>query len=153
MGESSQTGWGKKGLISTFACFLTAIAKVQFVERRLGTRLYLHSNLRFSKILSLKPFGNSRGNLYTKFAISTRCCLSLYLWLIVSALKHSKVSKFYDQDCSYQPIFTLPNMFKTFLYFVVHHLTIFDALIPKLTIGNLCNPFYDAIIIPFSSFC
>ena len=44
-------------------------------------------------------------------------------------------------------------------YFVVHHLTIFDALIQrgfgvfaKMTIGNLWNPFHNVIIIPFSTF-
>ena len=34
--KSSKTGQVKKSLISTFACFLTAIAKVQFLEGRLG---------------------------------------------------------------------------------------------------------------------
>ena len=53
----------------------------------------------------------------------------------------------------------LPNML---ILFVIHHLTIFDALIQKtesvfgvfqeITIGNLCKPFHDVIIIPFSSF-
>ena len=33
---------GKKSLISTFACFLTAIAKDYFREGRLGTALCLH---------------------------------------------------------------------------------------------------------------
>ena len=30
VGEASKTGHGKKGLISTFACFLTATAKFNF---------------------------------------------------------------------------------------------------------------------------
>ena len=34
-----KTGQDKKSLISTFACFLTAIAKVRFLEGRLGTKL------------------------------------------------------------------------------------------------------------------
>ena len=36
--KSSKTGQGKKSLISTFACFLTATAtaKVKFLEGRLG---------------------------------------------------------------------------------------------------------------------
>ena len=34
--KSSKTGLEKKSLISIFACFLTAIAKVWFVVRRLG---------------------------------------------------------------------------------------------------------------------
>ena len=37
-----------KSLISTFACFLTAIAKVEFLEGRVGTGLCFHHNLRFS---------------------------------------------------------------------------------------------------------
>ena len=52
----------------------------------------------------------------------------------------------------------LSNMFRSF-YFVVYHLSIFDALIqrgfgffPKITIGNLCKPFHDVIIFPFSTF-
>ena len=46
--KSSKTGQEKKGLISTFACFLTAIAKVLSLEGRLVTGLCLHPNLRFS---------------------------------------------------------------------------------------------------------
>ena len=48
------------------------------------------------------------------------------------------------------------------ILFMIHHLSIFDALIqktesvygvfPEITIGNLCNSFHDVIIIPFSSF-
>ena len=36
-----------KTLQSNFACFLTAIVKVYFLERRLGTRLRGHPNLMF----------------------------------------------------------------------------------------------------------
>ena len=46
--KSSKTGQVKKILISTSACFLTAIAKVSFLVGRIGTKLYLHLNLRFS---------------------------------------------------------------------------------------------------------
>ena len=46
--KSSKTGEEKKSLISAFACFLTATAKVEFVQVRLGTRLCVHSNKRFS---------------------------------------------------------------------------------------------------------
>ena len=46
--KSSKTGQDKKSSISTFTCFLTATAKVEFVEGRLGTRLCLPPNLRFS---------------------------------------------------------------------------------------------------------
>ena len=42
--KSSKIGPGKKSLISTFAYFLTAITKVQFLDGRLGTRLCLHFN-------------------------------------------------------------------------------------------------------------
>ena len=49
-------------------------------------------------------------------------------------------------------------MFKSF-YFVIHQLTIFDALIqngfgffPKITIGNLCEPFNNVIFILISIF-
>ena len=63
----------QKTLISTFAHFLTAIAKVQFLEGREGKELYLHPNSNFSSLFQfpkiLKPFENSRGNSYTKFVI------------------------------------------------------------------------------------
>ena len=45
--KSCKIGYYKKGLISAFVCFLTAIAKVSILERRLSTRLSLHCNLRF----------------------------------------------------------------------------------------------------------
>ena len=48
LGRSSKSGQGMKSLISTFACFLTAITKVFFPEVRLGAGLYLHPNLGFS---------------------------------------------------------------------------------------------------------
>ena len=44
----SKTEKVKKQLISTFACFSTTIAKVYSLEGRLGTRVCLHLNLRFS---------------------------------------------------------------------------------------------------------
>ena len=44
----SKTGQEKKSLISVSARFLTALANVLFLEGRLGTRLYLHPNLKFS---------------------------------------------------------------------------------------------------------
>ena len=46
--KSIKSGQDMKSLISAFVCILTAIAKVLFLEERLGTRLYLHPNLRFS---------------------------------------------------------------------------------------------------------
>ena len=44
--KSSKTEQDKKSLISTFACFLTATGKVEFVQGRLGTRQRLHPKLR-----------------------------------------------------------------------------------------------------------
>ena len=51
-------------------------------------------------------------------------------------------------------------MFRSFfILWSITHLTIFGVLIkkglgvfPKITIGNLCKPFHDVIIIPFSTF-
>ena len=43
----SKIGHEKKNLLSTFACFLSAIAYVWLFEVRLCTRLSLHPNLRF----------------------------------------------------------------------------------------------------------
>ena len=37
----SEIGQGKKALISTYACSVTAITKVLFLDGKLGTRLYL----------------------------------------------------------------------------------------------------------------
>ena len=76
IGKSSKTIKDKKSLISTFACFLTAIAKVWFLEgrpdtgRHVSTQIwYFLSISLFPKIPSLKSFGHSWGNSYTKFAI------------------------------------------------------------------------------------
>ena len=44
----SKTGQEKKSLISVSARFLTALDNVLFLEGTLGTRLYLHPNLKFS---------------------------------------------------------------------------------------------------------
>ena len=64
-------------MISSFACFLTAIAKVQFLEGRLGTRLCLHVNL-------------SSPNISLNFLIlKLRCfviCLFLGRKMIISVL-------------------------------------------------------------------
>ena len=71
--KSSKTGQDKKSLISTFACFLTATAKVSFLEGRLGTGLCLDLSLRFFYyfLISWDPrsFGNLGGNSYTKSAL------------------------------------------------------------------------------------
>ena len=45
--RSSKIRQDKKNLVSTFACFLTAVAKVLSWERKLSTKLCLHRNLRF----------------------------------------------------------------------------------------------------------
>ena len=46
--KSINIGQREKSLIFTFACFLTAIAKVKFLEGMLGSRLCIHSTLIFS---------------------------------------------------------------------------------------------------------
>ena len=52
----------------------------------------------FPKILSLKSFGNSWGDSYTKFAaLDTN--FSFKFWWIECLLKYCKVPKYYDQDC------------------------------------------------------
>ena len=43
----SKIGQNLKNFIYNFACFLTAIVNVKFLEGRLGTRLRLHPNLTF----------------------------------------------------------------------------------------------------------
>ena len=45
--KSNKIRQEKKGLISTFVCFLTAIAKIEFLEGRPGAGLCLHPNLRY----------------------------------------------------------------------------------------------------------
>ena len=61
----------------------------------------------YPKVLSLKSFGNSWGNFYTKFAILDitknirELYFSFYLWLIGPVLKHCKILKYYVQNQSY----------------------------------------------------
>ena len=43
----SKIGQGFKNVISNFACFLTAIASIWFLEGRLGAGLRLHSHFTF----------------------------------------------------------------------------------------------------------
>ena len=75
IGKSSKTGQEKKSFISTFACFLLLLPKFNFWkgEWTLGygfTEIWDVLNIfLFSKILSLKLFGNSWGNSYTKSEI------------------------------------------------------------------------------------
>ena len=45
--KSSKSGQDFKNLSSNFACFLTAIVKVSFLEGRLGTTLRVHPDLTF----------------------------------------------------------------------------------------------------------
>ena len=47
MQKSGKPEQEKKSLVSIFACFLIAIAKVRFLERIMGTRLCAHPNLRW----------------------------------------------------------------------------------------------------------
>ena len=44
---------------------------------------------------------------------------------------------------SYQSLLRSNNIFRSFLYFVDF---------PKIRINNLCKPFHNVIIIPFSTF-
>ena len=75
---------------------------------------------------------------------------SLFWWKLLRVTKNAAAGTIY------QWFFMLLNMFRSFLSLVIHHPTIFDALIqrglwviPKITIGNLWKPFYDAIFIQF----
>ena len=45
--KCNKIGQDFKNVISSFACFLTAIVNVSFLEERLGTRLRLHPHLTF----------------------------------------------------------------------------------------------------------
>ena len=47
MEKSSKTGQEKKSMVSILTCFLTAFAKVYFLEGRLGTSLCVNPKLRF----------------------------------------------------------------------------------------------------------
>ena len=58
--KETRPSYEQKSACSDLACFLTATAKVPFLEERLGTRLCFHPNLRFFYyLLSLKSFGYS----------------------------------------------------------------------------------------------
>ena len=49
----------------------------------------------------------------------TRYHVSFYLWLIGSVLKHCKVPKYYDQDCSFNGVYSrdnIPNKIKDEAY-------------------------------------
>ena len=97
---------GRGGLISTFVCFLTAVVWLVYggggggwALGYVSTQIWDFSNISlFSKFLSLKWFGNSRENSYQ--VCYSRYHVSFYLWLIGSLLKHCKVPKYYNQDCS-----------------------------------------------------
>ena len=71
--KSSKTGQDKKSLISTFACFLTVNAQVQFAQGALGTSLH-------------------------QVCLSSYQVL-FYFCLIKFVLKHCKVPKYYQKDC------------------------------------------------------
>ena len=85
--------------------------------------------------------------------------LSKILWKFNFIFYGYCYEKWKEIGPSYQPLFRLPNMFRSFFYFVIDQLTIFYALIqrgfgvfPKITVINLCKPFNDVIIISFSTF-
>ena len=104
----SGAGFGGQGgigiLISTFVCFLAAVVWLvcgggDWALGYVSTQIWDFSNISlFSKILSLKWFGNPRENSYQ--VCYSRYHVSFYLWLIGSLLKHCKVPKYYNQDCS-----------------------------------------------------
>ena len=52
----------------------------------------------FHKILSLKSFGNLKGNPNIPCLL---LIIMLRLWWKESLIKHQKISKYYDHDCSY----------------------------------------------------
>ena len=100
--KSSKIGQEKKSLISTFEGFLTAIAKVKFLEGRLDTRLCTYLNLKFFWyfLISLNP----------QILRCSATCIQLFFILDIKfrftcdksvlVLKQYKVLKYYDQDCS-----------------------------------------------------
>ena len=100
--KSSKIGQEKKSLISTFEGFLTAIAKVKFLEERLDTRLCTYLNLKFFWyfLISLNP----------QILRCSATCIQLFFILDIKfrftcdksvlVLKQYKVLKYYDQDCS-----------------------------------------------------
>ena len=73
--EIKQNWTGREALISVFVQFWPLVIKKNFVEGRLGTRLYLQPVWvfaiisKFPKILSLKSFSNSWGNSYSMFFV------------------------------------------------------------------------------------
>ena len=94
---------GGGGLISTFVffgcCCLIGLQGGDWALGYVSTQIWDFSNISlFSKMLSLKWFGNSRENSYQ--VCYSRYHVSFYLWLIGSLLKHCKVPKYYNQDCS-----------------------------------------------------
>ena len=50
MEKSSETGQGQKSLVSIFAWFLTAMAKIWYLQGRLGAGLSVQTILDFSNI-------------------------------------------------------------------------------------------------------
>ena len=104
---SSKTGPVKESLISIYFCvffFWTAIAKVWYLEWRLSTGLCLHRNWDFPNIfLFPKILREVVQQLVSQLVYQvcyTRYHVSFYFWLIGSVLKHCKVPKYNDRDCS-----------------------------------------------------
>ena len=97
--KSSKIGQDQRNSISGFAYFLSASAKVEFLEGKMSPWLCLHPNLRFFQyFLSFKSFGNSWGYSYTKLVIldiSFRFTCGEF----GPVLKYCKVPKYDDQDC------------------------------------------------------
>ena len=85
LGKFGKIEQGQKVLISTFASFLTAIAKISPHRFEIFSKIH--------KILSPK----SRGNFVYQVCYS-RYHVSFYLWRIGPVLKHCKVPKYQDHD-------------------------------------------------------
>ena len=82
--------------------FVSAIAKIYFCREdwTLGCPMqfwdFLNQIFLFSKMLSLKSFGNSWG-IYKDFY--TRCQVPFYFLCMKTVLTICKISKYYKQDC------------------------------------------------------
>ena len=88
--------------MSTFAYFLTAIAKILFLERRLGAWLFLHRNFRFFyySLISKDP---------KSYVCCTRYQVSLYWYQTGPVLKHCRGLKSFDKNCRKNFFFTLKD--------------------------------------------
>ena len=74
-------------------------------------------------MVSLESFGNSWENSYIYTMFITNNHISFHLWLKKNFVKHQKVSKYYDQDCSaaWRLMQKKIEQRKTSNYCIVHH--------------------------------